>query len=110
MARIGSGWLKVAVVAAMGFLAPGCGKNACQQYDDDLIAKYQSCGISVMTSTSTSSSTSTTCTDALAKQANCLDACLPKVDCPCTKDPTGSACAQNQRPYSNCVVACATAQ
>jgi hypothetical protein len=92
------------ILSALGILGVGCSKDACTQYSDDLVAKYNECGITVTTGSSTG--TAAACTDTLAKQATCLDACVSKIDCACTKDPTGSGCADKLKPYSDCVVPC----
>lgn len=90
-------------IAALAKCGVGVGGvDACQLYANDLIAKYEECGISV----STGGSGSAVCTDAQAKQASCLDACISKVDCPCLKDPTGSGCDVKLKPYSDCAAAC----
>lgn len=77
--------------------------NACQKYADTLIAKYTECGIEV---TGTGGSTSAECTPDLAVLAACYEACVPKVDCACLKDPTGADCSTKQQPYIDCVTAC----
>jgi hypothetical protein len=97
-------WLLCVLLS--GPLTGGCNKDACERYADDVNAKYTSCGI--MAQPGSGSTSSGACTDALAKQANCLDACLPKVDCGCTKDPTAAGCAAKLKPYQDCVTACAS--
>jgi hypothetical protein len=78
--------------------------DACTLFANDLYAKYEECGVSV--SMSGSGGTSATCTDAAAKQATCLDACLSKADCNCLKNPAGSTCATDQKPFNDCAAAC----
>ncbi len=99
--------LALGILGATGALGIGCGKDACATYADDLVAKYEECGITIA-STSTSSSASATCTDADAKLLGCYDACLPDVNCACFKDPTGSTCADDQKKYNDCMTACGT--
>ena len=96
--------LALGILGVSGALGVGCGKNSCDAYADDLVAKLEECGVEV-TSTS-GSGTTVECTDALAKQADCLDACLPKYDCACFKDPTGDGCTDKITAYSDCTVAC----
>ncbi len=83
----------------------GVAKDACEQAANDFLAKYEECGITIA-SGSTSPSTSATCTEADAKLFGCLAACLPYVDCPCLKDPNGPTCADDQKKYFDCQVAC----
>lgn len=104
-------WGLLLAMAGSGVVASviaGCGKDACQSFADDLVAKYKECGIvSSSTATGTTTGTAQQCTDALAKKSTCLDGCVPKIDCPCTKDPTGTGCADKLKPYTDCVTACA---
>jgi len=103
-------WGLLLAMAASGvvtsFIA-GCGKNACETLADDLKAKYDSCGIMATgTATGTSTGTTQSCTGSVQTQATCLDQCVPKIDCACTKDPTGAGCADKLKPYSDCALAC----
>lgn len=93
------------ILGAIGATGVGCGKDACTAFGDDLASKYSSCGVTV-TSGSASTSVSATCTDAQAKQASCLDACLPKADCDCLKNPVMSGCVDKQKDYNDCNAAC----
>jgi len=95
--------LALGLVASAGVLV-ACGGNACDTYVDDAKAKFDECGISTQ---STSAATGGgTCDAASAKLADCLDACLPKIDCGCLKDPTGADCATKLQPYTDCATAC----
>jgi hypothetical protein len=76
--------------------------NACDKLAADLIAKYAECGI---TGAGGGSGTSE-CSPAEAKVAACYDACVPKLDCECIKNPEGADCAAKLGVYSDCVIAC----
>jgi hypothetical protein len=75
----------------------------CAQYAIDLNAKLNSCGIAT---TPPAANIDAMCTPTLANQAKCREACLPKIDCACTKQPSGAGCAATLKPYSDCLDAC----
>ena len=107
MGKMIFGRVALVLVGAMGLAAQGCGgQSACETLYQDSQAKYKECGITTSLSGGASSGSSNSCTDAQAKLADCFDACLPKIDCPCTKDPTGANCATALKPYSDCITAC----
>ena len=95
------------LVGVLGPMAQGCGPNPCDQYAQDVQAKYQQCGIAIPGGDTGNKSS---CSASEARTANCYDACLSKVCCECTKEPTAPGCAAQLQPYSDCVAACASTQ
>ncbi|MFO0593136.1 MAG: hypothetical protein U0441_36675 [Polyangiaceae bacterium] len=74
----------------------------CAKLSDDLVAMYESCGITVSTT-----GTTTECTPAQSAQYQCVDVtCIPLADCPCLKDPTGAGCVDKNQVFSDCISKC----
>lgn len=74
----------------------------CEQMAKDLVAKYESCGLVVTTMPS-----GVECTAELTAQAQCIETCIPLIDCPCVKDPGSSPdCQSKIQPYSDCLNKC----
>lgn len=94
----------VAACAAVSLAATGCGKDACTAYEDDRVAKFQECNIAVSPTSTTT--TPAQCTTPAANLANCLDACLIKVDCTCLQNPNATGCAAKMQPYIDCTNTC----
>lgn len=90
-------------IEALAKCGAGTVGDACQAYANEVIAKYEACGITL---SGGSTSGSTTCTDVQAKQATCLKACVSLIDCGCLNDPSGADCAAKQQPYIDCVTPC----
>jgi hypothetical protein len=97
--------LALGILGTTGAIGVGCGKDACATYGDDLLAKYDECGIAA-TSGGSGSSATATCTEDDAKLLGCFSTCLPEVDCVCFKDPGGSTCEVDQKPYTKCMADC----
>lgn len=76
--------------------------SRCQKYADDLYAKYGECGIEI----SDPPGKVSYCSAADAVLADCSDACLPLVNCPCWVDPAGADCPTKTKPFNDCLAAC----
>lgn len=69
--------LALGILGTTGAIGVGCGKDACATYGDDLLAKYDECGIAA-TSGGSGSSATATCTEDDAKLLGCCSTSSPK--------------------------------
>lgn len=90
-------------LSALASVLVGCEKDACTAYQEHETARYKECGLDLVSGVC---SEACLCTDTRAEFAHCADACLPKLDCECVKDPTRSDCEARTKPYSDCFHAC----
>ncbi|MFO0589267.1 MAG: hypothetical protein U0441_17145 [Polyangiaceae bacterium] len=89
-------------IGSMNGCADAYHTGRCQKFTDDLAAKYTECGIPV----SGDPPAVDYCSLADAARADCQDACLPLVDCPCWAAPNGAGCPAKTKPYDDCIAAC----
>jgi hypothetical protein len=98
---------------AMAMLGACLYKSSCDAYADDLYEKLRICGLDypskdMVLPPMIPLPRSGECTDRVgAEQESCFDACLPKLDCGCSKDPNGDGCWEKTQPYKDCIVECA---
>jgi hypothetical protein len=84
----------------------GIGKNACEAYGDKVIAKYESCGVTIEVG---EEGGETACSDAQAQEAACLAPCVDLTPCECVdpeKIAAGECTEEKAREANDCVVAC----
>ena len=96
--------LKLLLTAACSALvvgAVGCSKDACNTYQDDVTAKLVQCGVTAASTTPLPSE----CTAPAADLAQCLDLCIPLIDCQCWRTPS-MACDDVNRKYLDCLNKC----
>jgi len=98
--------LLTAACSAICIGAAGCSKDACTTYQDDVTAKLMQCEVPPASTTPLPSE----CTPPAAELAQCLDLCLPKINCHCWQDPQGSvgtvACKDINQEYPDCLNKC----
>lgn len=92
------------LLGATAVLAAGCGDNVCEAYVESYFATLKACG--EMVQDTDADAVTFECTDARARQAECLEECLPVYDCACELDGTGAGCDEKLAGYNACVDAC----
>jgi hypothetical protein len=102
--------LACGLLGILGAFSVGCGGNACDSYNDKVIAKYESCGVELETGEEAASG-ETACSDTQAKQAECLSPCVDLTPCECVdpeKIAAGECTAEKGQEAADCVEACGT--
>ncbi len=87
--------------------APGIGGslglNPCEAYNQAVIAKYKSCGVTV----DSGGLPTTDCPPELAKQSDCLRVCIEPVDCKCVDPDLVDQCTEDLfLPFEECFSSC----
>lgn len=100
--------LAFGLLGILGAASVGCGGNACEAYADKALAKYESCGVTIETGEEAASG-ETACSDAQAKEADCLSPCVDLTPCECVdpeKIAAGECTAEKGQEAADCVAAC----
>ncbi len=101
--------LACGLLGILGAFSVGCGGNACEDYGNKVIAKYESCGVEIASGEEAASG-ETACSDAQAKEAECLSPCVDLTPCECVdpdKIAAGECTEEKSKDASECVTACA---
>lgn len=71
--------LACGLFGVLGAFVVGCGPNKCEKAGDDIVAKYESCGIEV--TTTDGGGETAECTEELGKQSECVAKCTTDATC-----------------------------